>query len=116
MVPVIAAIFPPIEGSDVAIISAVMSVIGGILWRIILWSQTKGEQLIAFVKPKVEEFATSHTRLADTATEALKEMTGHVGVIKEEIKGVHTTLHGHGTILTRLNDRCQINPPKVSDA
>lgn len=112
----IAAIFPIIEGTDIAIISAVFSVIGGVLWKLIRWSQCKGAELIAFVKPKVEEFANSHTRLADTATETLKEMTGHVGVIQKDIKEVRSELSGHGAILTRLDNRCQINPPKVSDA
>jgi len=86
------------------------------LWKLIRWSQCKGEQLIAFVRPKVEEFANSHTRLADTATETLKEMTGHVGVIQKDIKEVRTELSGHGAILTRLDNRCQNHPPKVSDA
>jgi len=112
----IATIFPIIEGTDIAIISAVLSVIGGALWKLIRWSQCKGEQLIAFVRPKVEEFANSHTRLADTATETLKEMTGHVGVIQKDIKEVRTELSGHGAILTRLDNRCQNHPPKVSDA
>ena len=100
--------FANIDGETWTLILGAVTTIGGALYKgcSMIWrfAATKGNEVIAYAKPKVDEFLEKHNSLVDTLRETQTKGTEAIGEIRKDLHCVKEQVEQNSGVLEQIRE------------
>jgi len=104
--------FANIDGETWTIIAGIGTALGGALYRFWGWLKARGNDAIAYAKPKVDEFLEKHNSLIDTLKETQVQGTAAINKISDDMHQVRTNIEANSVVLARIQENTCKTPPQ----